>query len=410
MDSIGSNQNRRQGKIGKAFGKDKNTVKELNKSIAESRKGFLSVEKILVPTQFLFLLVFKIGICVIILSSLIRYFSGNMEATKAIILIVMSFVVFSGFELAGSMQSIKGVAVQNLNSVINLRNLPVIEEGKKTEVDKAEISMENISFSYNEKRKILKNINLSVEKGEMISIVGSNGAGKSTLSKVIAGFERQDEGKIYYKNLDISNESIAKRAEKIGFVLQNPNAMISKVTVFEEVALGLKTRGVSEDEIEKRVLEILEICKLKPFRKWPIKALSYGQKKRVTIASVLVLEPEIIIVDEPTAGQDIFHYREIMEFLKRLNEYGITILFITHDMHLMLEYTDKAYVFNDGQIIKSGNPAQILADKKVLEQANLRETSLHYVAEKIEINPEELISTFVYYEKNCEKEQKKAGD
>ena len=282
------------------------------------------------------------------------------------------------------------------------------KESKKSE--NILLKLENISFSYNEKRKILKNINLSVEKGEMISIVGSNGAGKSTLSKVIAGFERQDEGKIYYKNLDISNESIAKRAEKIGFVLQNPNAMISKVTVFEEVALGLKTRGVSEDEIEKRVLEILEICKLKSFRKWPIKALSYGQKKRVTIASVLVLEPEIIIVDEPTAGQDLFHYREIMEFLKRLNEYGITILFITHDMHLMLEYTDKAYVFNDGQIIKSGNPAQILADKKVLEQANLRETSLHYVAEKIEINSEELISTFVHYEKNCEKEQKKAGD
>ena len=281
---------------------------------------------------------------------------------------------------------------------------------ESTKSENTLLKLENISFSYNKKRKILKNINLSVEKGEMISIVGSNGAGKSTLSKVIAGFERQDEGKIYYKSLDISEESIAKRAEKIGFVLQNPNAMISKVTVFEEVALGLKTRGVSEDEIEKRVLEILEICKLKPFRKWPIKALSYGQKKRVTIASVLVLEPEIIIVDEPTAGQDLFHYREIMEFLKRLNEYGITILFITHDMHLMLEYTDKAYVFNEGKIIKSGNPAQILADKKVLEQANLRETSLHYVAEKIEINSEELISTFVHYEKNCEKEQKKAGD
>ena len=294
------------------------------------------------------------------------------------------------------------------DSILNWIKYNSPKESKKSK--NILLKLENISFSYNQKRKILKNINLSVEKGEMISIVGSNGAGKSTLSKVIAGFERQDEGKIYYKNLDISEESIAKRAEKIGFVLQNPNAMISKVTVFEEVALGLKTRGVPEDEIEKRVIEILEICKLKPFRKWPIKALSYGQKKRVTVASVLVLEPEIIIVDEPTAGQDLFHYREIMEFLKRLNEYGITILFITHDMHLMLEYTDKAYVFNDGQIIKSGNPAQILADKKVLEQANLRETSLHYVAEKIEINPEELISTFVYYEKNCEKEQKKAGD
>ena len=268
------------------------------------------------------------------------------------------------------------------------------------------LKLENISFSYNEKRKILKNINIDVKKGEMISIVGSNGAGKSTLSKVIAGFEKQDEGKIYYKNLDISDENITKRAEKIGFVLQNPNAMISKVTVFDEVALGLKTRGVSEDEIEKRVIEILEICKLKPFRKWPIKALSYGQKKRVTIASVLVLQPEMIIVDEPTAGQDLFHYREIMEFLKQLNELGITILFITHDIHLMLEYTDKAYVFNEGKIIKSGNPAQILADRNVLEQANLKETSLHYVAEKAGINSEELIKTFVHYEK----EQKKAGD
>ena len=277
---------------------------------------------------------------------------------------------------------------------------------KKVESNETLLKLENISFSYDEKRKILKNIDLTIKKGEMISIVGSNGAGKSTLSKVIAGFERQDEGKIYYKNLDISNESIAKRAEKIGFVLQNPNSMISKVTVFDEVALGLKTRGVLEDEIEKRVIEILEICKLKPFRKWPIKALSYGQKKRVTIASVLVLQPEMIIVDEPTAGQDLFHYREIMEFLKQLNEFGITILFITHDMHLMLEYTDKAYVFNEGKIIKSGNPAQILADRNVLEQANLKETSLHYVAEKAGINSEELIRTFVHYEK----EQKKAGD
>ena len=277
---------------------------------------------------------------------------------------------------------------------------------KKAESNETLLKLENISFSYDEKRKILKNIDLTIKKGEMISIVGSNGAGKSTLSKVIAGFERQDEGKIYYKNLDISNESIAKRAEKIGFVLQNPNSMISKVTVFDEVALGLKTRGVSEDEIEKRVIEILEICKLKPFRKWPIKALSYGQKKRVTIASVLVLQPEMIIVDEPTAGQDLFHYREIMEFLKQLNELGITILFITHDMHLMLEYTDKAYVFNEGKIIKSGNPAQILVDRNVLEQANLKETSLHYVAEKTGINSEELIRTFVHYEK----EQKKAGD
>ena len=318
--------------------------------------------------------------------SLLKYSNDNLERYENI-------SIFERIDFS--------TAKENILNWIKYNSSP-----KKAESNETLLKLENISFSYDEKRKILKNIDLTIKKGEMISIVGSNGAGKSTLSKVIAGFERQDEGKIYYKNLDISNESIAKRAEKIGFVLQNPNSMISKVTVFDEVALGLKTRGVSEDEIEKRVIEILEICKLKPFRKWPIKALSYGQKKRVTIASVLVLQPEMIIVDEPTAGQDLFHYREIMEFLKQLNEFGITILFITHDMHLMLEYTDKAYVFNEGKIIKSGNPAQILADRNVLEQANLKETSLHYVAEKTGINSEELIKTFVHYEK----EQKKAGN
>ena len=261
------------------------------------------------------------------------------------------------------------------------------------------LKLENIDFSYNEKRKILKNINIDIKEGEMVSIVGSNGAGKSTLSKVIAGFEKQDIGKIFYKGQEINDESITDRAEKIGFVLQNPNAMISKVTVFDEVALGLKIRGVSPEEIEKRVFKALDICKLKPFRNWPIKVLSYGQKKRVTIASILALEPKIIIVDEPTAGQDLFHYKEIMEFLKQLNDYGITILFITHDMHLMLEYTDKAYAFNDGEIIKEGKPSEVLADKKVLEEANLKETSLHYLAEAVGANPQDLIKTFVYYEK-----------
>lgn len=261
------------------------------------------------------------------------------------------------------------------------------------------LGLKSIDFSYNEKKKILKNINIDIKKGQMVSIIGSNGAGKSTLSKVITGFEKQDKGEIFYKNKEITSESITERAEKIGFVLQNPNAMISKVTVFDEVALGLKIRGFSHEEIEQRVFKVLEICKLKPFRNWPVKALSYGQKKRVTIASILVLEPEIIIVDEPTAGQDLFHYKEIMEFLKQLNGYGITILFITHDMHLMLEYTDKAYAFNNGEIIKEGKPSEILSDGKILAEANLKKTSLHYLAEAVGINPEDLIKTFVHYEK-----------
>ena len=283
------------------------------------------------------------------------------------------------------------------NNILNwIKHNPAKEKENNSETI---LDLKNIDFSYNEKKKILKNINVDIKKGQMVSIVGSNGAGKSTLSKVITGFEKQDKGEIFYKNKEITSESITERAEKIGFVLQNPNAMISKVTVFDEVALGLKIRGFSHEEIEQRVFKVLEICKLKPFRNWPVKALSYGQKKRVTIASILVLEPEIIIVDEPTAGQDLFHYKEIMEFLKQLNGYGITILFITHDMHLMLEYTDKAYAFNNGEIIKEGKPSEILSDGKILAEANLKKTSLHYLAEAVGINPEDLIKTFVHYEK-----------
>ena len=171
----------------KAFGKDENTVKELNDSITESRKGFFAVEKILVPTQFLFLLVFKIGICVIIFSSLMRYFSGSIYATKTIILIVMSFVVFSGFELAGSMQSIKGVAVQNLNSVINLRSLPVIKEGNKTKVEKVEIEMKNVSFSYDDS-ELFKNLSLKIPEGKTTAFVGFSGSEKTTLCNLMARF------------------------------------------------------------------------------------------------------------------------------------------------------------------------------------------------------------------------------
>ena len=283
---------------------------------------------------------------------------------------------------------------------MNLQNWIDSYNGKKQEISQKEIlKLENIDFSYDDRKQVLKNVNMSIKEGQMVSIVGSNGAGKSTLSKVIAGFEKQDSGNVYYDGKDISSESITERAEKIGFVLQNPNSMISKITVFEEVSLGLQLRGYPSEKIESKVFEILEVCKLKPFRNWPIKALSYGQKKRVTIASVLVLDPKIIIVDEPTAGQDLYHYREIMEFLKNLNSRGITILFITHDMHLMLEYTHKAFVFNSGEKIKEGTPSEVLSDREVLEKASLKETSLQILAEKAGINAEDLINTFVYCEK-----------
>lgn len=242
------------------------------------------------------------------------------------------------------------------------------------------LRLENISFSYDGVRNILNDVTLDVKKGEMVSIVGKNGAGKSTLSKVICGFIKEDCGKIFYDGKDISSKSIKERAENIGIVMQNPNQMISKAMIFDEVALGLRLRGVSEEEITERVEKVLKICGLAPFKSWPISALSYGQKKRVTIASILVLDPKVIILDEPTAGQDYRHYSEIMEFLKELNAEGVTIIMITHDMHLMLEYTPRAIAIAGGRKIEDAPSSVILTNDDVINEANLKETSLYNLA------------------------------
>ena len=234
----------------------------------------------------------------------------------------------------------------------------------------------------------------------MLSIIGKNGAGKSTLSKCIVGFENQDEGTITIEDLDLSKLSIKERADHVGIVLQNPNQMISKSMIYDEIALGLKIRGISEEEIEKRVTHIMKICGLAPFKKWPISALSFGQKKRVTIASILVLNPKVLILDEPTAGQDYYHYSEIMNFLKELNEQGQTIVLITHDMHLMLEYTPRAIVLCNGEKIADQKAYEILCNEQICEKANLKETSLFALAKKAEIeDPVQFVEKFIQFEK-----------
>ena len=219
----------------------------------------------------------------------------------------------------------------------------------------------------------------------MLSIVGTNGAGKSTFSKVICGFEKQQAGRIILDGTDLDTLSIKERADHIGYVMQNPNQMISKTQIYEEVALGLRNRGLSEEEIRPRVEETLKICGLYPFRNWPVSALSYGQRKRVTIASILVLQPQMLLLDEPTAGQDLKHYTEIMDFLKELNQQGVTVVLITHDMHLMLEYTPRAIVFHAGNVIADKLSAEVLNDPQIVEKAHLKETSLYHLAKQCAI-------------------------
>ena len=263
------------------------------------------------------------------------------------------------------------------------------------------LEVKDLGFSYVPGKKVLQDIHFRIEKGEMLSIVGKNGAGKSTLSNLICGFINPDQGEILLEGSDISGLSIKERGEVIGLVMQNPNQMISKPMIFDEVALGLVVRGVPEEEIRERVNETLKICGLYPFRNWPVSALSFGQKKRVTIASILVMNPRVLILDEPTAGQDFRHYTEIMEFLKDINErLGITIIMITHDMHLMLEYTDRAIVIADGRMIADDAPARVLTDRDIADRAYLKETSLYELAVKCGISDASgFVERFIHFER-----------
>ena len=255
---------------------------------------------------------------------------------------------------------------------------------------------ENIDFTYEGGHHALKGISASIAEGEMLSIVGTNGAGKSTFSKVLCGFEIPQKGTLTLSGEDLSAYSIKERADRIGYVMQNPNQMISKTGIFDEVALGLRNRGVPEEEVKPRVEKVLKTCGLYPFRNWPVSALSYGQKKRVTIASILVLEPKIILLDEPTAGQDLYHYTQIMDFLAELNRSGTTVVLITHDMHLMLEYTPRAIVFHDGQVIADTSAAEVLNSPEIVETAHLKETSLYHLAKNCGIaSPEEFTRRFI---------------
>jgi len=307
-----------------------------------------------------------------------------------------------------------GGSIQPADHPSDIHNMSLVKQREKINgwyqsipepapvVDTQELlTIQNLTYAYEKKKNVLTNVSFSIHKGEMVSIVGRNGAGKSTLSKLICGFLRPDSGTISYKGSNMAEQSIAKRAETIGLVMQNPNQMISKPMIYDEVALGLRTRGYPEEAIKEKVENVLNICGLYPFRNWPVSALSFGQKKRVTIASILVLEPEILILDEPTAGQDYRHYTEIMKFLEKLHQdIGITILMITHDMHLMLEYADRTIVISDGILVADDRPAKILTMPGIAEKANLKVTSLYYLAEACEIaDATGFVESFIRYDR-----------
>ncbi|HDD6913312.1 TPA: ABC transporter ATP-binding protein [Staphylococcus aureus] len=312
------------------------------------------------------------------------------------------------------------VDVESIDNLANLRDVCMSEYVKfkvKKWIDETSANNDNkyksepllelneVCVQYSDySNSVLNNVQLNVYRREMLSIVGHNGAGKSTLAKAICGF-LDITGNIQFCNRGFNQLSISERSEFVGYVMQNPNHMISEKMIYDEVALGLRARGMKESDIKIRVENVLKICGLYAFRNWPIVALSYGQKKRVTIASVLVLNPEIIILDEPTAGQDFYHYNEIMSFLIELNRQGKTIIMITHDMHLLSEYSSRTVVLSKGQVVADTTPVLVLNDKKICEIASLRQTSLFEMAEYIGISePQKLVQLFINHDRKVRRQ------
>ncbi|WP_038102618.1 energy-coupling factor ABC transporter ATP-binding protein, partial [Trueperella pyogenes] len=243
--------------------------------------------------------------------------------------------------------------------------------------------------------QVLEHLSTSIAQGSMIGIVGSNGAGKSTLARAIAGFIAPTAGTIMIGGEDAAQWSLAQQGERVGFVLQEPGQMLSSSFIREEIELGLRARGMAEVDIAERADNAMKVCGLWPFRSWPISALSHGQKKRVTIAVMLALGPQILILDEPTAGQDFRHYTEFMDFLTELNKSGTTVILITHDMHLALDYTERILVISDGMIIADAPPSAVLTDPDVTARADLVTTGLYTLAERYGLAAQALVRRFL---------------
>ena len=236
------------------------------------------------------------------------------------------------------------------------------------------LKADNISYSYDDGTQALKNVNLEVKKGEMISLLGKNGAGKSTLFLHFNGIIKPDSGKIIIEGeeLKYDKNSLMKFRQKVGIVFQNPDDQLFAPTVEEDVAFGPLNLGLSQEETQKRVTEALKRVDMEGFERKAPHHLSGGQKKRVAIAGILAMQPEIMVLDEPTSGLDPKGASDILKLLYELNDEGMTIIISTHDVDLVPIYSSKVYVISSGEIIKYGTPKEVFGDIELIRHANLR--------------------------------------
>ncbi|WP_293949158.1 ABC transporter ATP-binding protein [uncultured Weissella sp.] len=308
-----------------------------------------------------------------------------------------------GLAVPGYLQVVQQTGI-DLNAVTGIRSPKTIDGvglgerltqlalpkiGATEKVRTALLTIDNLSFNFGD-RALFNQLSAEIYDGELVALVGKNGSGKSTLSKLIAGFITPTAGSMSLANVgDLGALSIKERVSYIGYVSQNPNEMITQAIIFDEVASGLRLRGVAEEAIKEQVNELLRLAGLYEMRNWPVTVLSYGQKKRLTILSVLALQPQVLILDEPTAGQDYANAQAIMQFVRHLHdELGTTVIIITHDMSLMLRVAERALVLVDGELIADTTPARLLTNEALVEKAALHLTTVYDLAQRFSLaNP-----------------------
>ena len=254
--------------------------------------------------------------------------------------------------------------------------------------------LRDVHFSYLGKFPALRGIDITIKKGEKITIIGANGSGKSTLLHLLDGLIFPDKGVVKtfgkeFRENDFNDEAFSRNFRmKVGFVFQNPDVQLFCPTVKEDIIFGPLQLGVEKKEIEKRLAGILSILKIEDLLDRSPHQLSIGEKRKAAIASTLIINPDVLVLDEPTAGLDPLTTRIIIDLLTQANEAGKTIITSTHDLHIVEEISDTVYVFGqEKRIVKSGSPREILEDNQLLQMNNLIHIHSHKHKEKIHAHP-----------------------
>ncbi|MFC2476675.1 MAG: ABC transporter ATP-binding protein [Catonella sp.] len=344
----------------KAFGKNKEIAKELEDSISATRKGFLDIEKIMAPIQLLYLAVFKLGIVAIIGASLLRFFNGTLTPTKSIMLIVASFVVFSGIEMIGGMQNLKGIAVQDLDSVMKLRSLKMIDEGERTEINEPSVELKDVSFSYGD-GELFHKLNLSIPSGKTTAIVGFSGSGKTTLCNLVSRFWDVTGGEVIVDGKNVKDFNYDAFLANFSFVFQD--VYLFDDTVRNNIKFG------NQDATDEEMIEVAKKARCHDFIMSLPEGydtvlqeggsnLSGGERQRISIARAMLKPSKIVILDEATSSIDPENEKQLLQALDCLLKDKTTII-IAHKLNT-IKNADQIVVLDKGGIESYGTHAELM--------------------------------------------------